>query len=109
MTRYFNLKAGDVAFAKQKSVFALVIYDIVSNKRRLKLAQLLTGYGIRVQRSCFEVKITELEYRSLLMDLERFYEEDERDCILVYRCKQEDVTFFTPYESATQEDELIFL
>ncbi|HEM6261636.1 TPA: CRISPR-associated endonuclease Cas2 [Streptococcus suis] len=109
MTRYFNLEKGDVAFAKHKSVFCLVIYDIVSNKRRVKLAHLLSGYGIRVQRSSFELMLTEGEYKSLLQDLRDFYEESEGDSILVYRCKQEDVQFFSPYQTASLEQDCIFL
>ena len=35
-------------------VFVLIIYDIVDNKRRLKLAKFLAGYGFRVQKSAFE-------------------------------------------------------
>lgn len=29
--------------------FILIIYDIVENKKRVKFAKLLSGYGIRVQ------------------------------------------------------------
>ncbi|HFI0634195.1 TPA: CRISPR-associated endonuclease Cas2 [Streptococcus suis] len=109
MVRYFNLEKGDVAFAKHKSVFCLVIYDIISNKRRVKLAHLLSGYGVRVQRSSFELKVTEGEYKSLLQDLWDFYEEMEGDSILVYRCKQEDVQFFSPYQTASLEEDCIFV
>ncbi|HFI0120318.1 TPA: CRISPR-associated endonuclease Cas2 [Streptococcus suis] len=109
MVRYFNLEKGDVAFAKHKSVFCLVIYDIISNKRRVKLAHLLSGYGVRVQRSSFELKVTEGEYKSLLQDLWDFYEETEGDSILVYRCKQEDVQFFSPYQTASLEEDCIFV
>ena len=38
-------------------VFVLIIYDIVDNKRRLKLAKFLAGYGFRVQKSAFEAEI----------------------------------------------------
>ena len=37
--------------------FVLVIYDIVDNKKRLKLSKYLLGYGIRVQKSAFEMMI----------------------------------------------------
>ncbi len=36
----------------------LISYDIPDNKRRLKIAQLLEGYGERVQYSVFEVWVT---------------------------------------------------
>jgi len=32
--------------------FVLVIYDIVDNKKRLKLSKYLLGYGIRTSRLC---------------------------------------------------------
>ena len=31
--------------------FVLIIYDIVDNRKRVKLAKLLSGYGKRVQKS----------------------------------------------------------
>ena len=34
--------------------FILIIYDIVDNKRRVKFAKFLEGYGKRVQKSAFE-------------------------------------------------------
>ena len=48
---FYNLDSVSKEFARKKTKFCLVIYDIVSNKRRLKLAKLLEGYGRRVQRS----------------------------------------------------------
>lgn len=109
MRRYFNLSESERAFCRTKYIFCLVIYDIVSNKRRVKLAQLLSGYGIRVQRSCFECDLTEKEYRGLLLDLADFYEATELDSILVYRCRQEDVQVFARYQPVEREEELIFL
>ena len=57
---FFNLNDDEKEFARKKTKFCLVIYDIVSNKRRLKLAKLLEGYGVRVQRSCFELALEKL-------------------------------------------------
>ena len=45
--------------AKKKNVYILVIYDIVDNKRRVKFANKMSGYGYRVQKSAFEAMITE--------------------------------------------------
>ena len=41
MGLYFNLSEEEREFAKQKTMFCLIIYDIRSNKRRLKLSKLL--------------------------------------------------------------------
>lgn len=35
--------------AKKKKLYILVIYDIVDNKRRVKFANKMSGYGFRVQ------------------------------------------------------------
>ena len=41
MGLYFNLSEEEREFAKQKTMFCLIIYDIRSNKRRLKLSKYL--------------------------------------------------------------------
>ena len=46
----------------------LVIYDIVDNKKRLKMVKCLERYGIRVQKSCFEAYITKSLYENLKKD-----------------------------------------
>ena len=50
-------------------VFVLIIYDIIENKKRLKLAKLLQGYGFRIQKSAFEAVITKKKYKELLKAL----------------------------------------
>ena len=81
MGLYFNLSEEEREFAKQKTMFCLIIYDIRSNKRRLKLSKLLEGYGVRVQKSCFEVNLSRNDYQSLLKDIEGFYKADEEDLL----------------------------
>ena len=39
MGLYYNLSIEEREFAKKKSFFCLIIYDIVSNKRRLQVAR----------------------------------------------------------------------
>ncbi len=39
-------------------MFTIISYDIVSNKRRTKVMQLLKGYGTRVQYSVFECEVS---------------------------------------------------
>lgn len=50
MIKIFNLSDDEASLARNRKVFCLVIYDIISNKRRLKFSKILEGYGIRVQR-----------------------------------------------------------
>ena len=43
---------------EEKIYTILVIYDIIDNKRRNRMAKFLEGYGVRIQKSAFEVKLT---------------------------------------------------
>lgn len=108
MGLYFNLSVEEREFAKQKTMFCLIIYDIRSNKRRLKLSKLLEGYGVRVQKSCFEVDLSRNDYQSLLKDIESFYKADEEDSIIVYVTTKEEVTSFSPYHNAEKLDDILF-
>lgn len=47
----------------------VVSYDISSDKIRNKAAKILEGYGIRIQYSVFECRITEKEYEELCRKL----------------------------------------
>ena len=40
------------------SAFYLISYDVVNDRRRNKIAHLLEGYGMRVQKSVFECVLT---------------------------------------------------
>ena len=64
--------------------FVLVIYDIVDNKKRLKLSKYLLGYGIRVQKSAFEILVTKEKYNKLIRELPAYVEEGE-DSIRLYK------------------------
>ena len=84
MGLYYHLSGEEKEFAKKKSLFCLIIYDIISNKRRLRLAKLLEGFGMRVQRSCFEIDLEKASYQVLIRELEYFYDPSEFDNIIVY-------------------------
>ena len=64
-------------------LFVLIIYDIVDNAKRVKLAKKLQGYGFRVQKSAFEAMITKKKYDKMLSELELYV--DEEDSIRVYK------------------------
>ena len=64
-------------------VFVLIIYDIVDNKRRLKLSKYLQGYGFRVQKSAFEARISKRKYQKLLREIQRYI--GELDSVKVYK------------------------
>ncbi len=64
-------------------VFVIVIYDISSNKKRLRLFKLLKSYGFRVQKSAFEAEIEKSCYAELLKKLSRYG--NEHDSVRIYR------------------------
>ena len=65
------------------NIYTLIIYDIIDNRKRVRLAKHLQGYGFRIQKSCFEAMITEDKYKKLLKELPRFASEE--DSIRVYK------------------------
>ena len=50
----------------------------------------------------------EIDYQSLLKDIESFYKADEEDSIIVYVTTKEEVTSFSPYSSAEKLDDILF-
>lgn len=65
----------------------VIIYDIVDNKRRLKLAKVLKGYGIRVQKSAFEAYLDRKKREALLKELSTLV--GEKDSIRIYLLDRE--------------------
>ena len=49
----------------------LVIYDIIDTKRRNSLIRLLNSYGVRVQKSAFEIIISKNGIKRLISDIQR--------------------------------------
>lgn len=55
----------------------LVMYDISDNKRRTKLAKLLLGYGVRIQKSVFQCELTSDKYNKMCRQIRpHIHEED---------------------------------
>lgn len=49
----------------------LAVYDVTENRERTRLAKVLEAYGIRVQRSAFEVRVTRAQRETLLRQLQQ--------------------------------------
>ncbi|MCW6038823.1 CRISPR-associated endonuclease Cas2 [Spirulina subsalsa FACHB-351] len=64
-------------------MFYVIAYDIPNDKRRKKVADLLEGYGVRVQYSVFECVLTPQQYGELSARLKRRMNMSE-DNIRVY-------------------------
>ena len=94
------------SYTIDNKVFVLVIYDIIDNKKRVKLAKLLLGYGFRIQKSAFEAKLTESKYRKLLTELKMY--ESAEDSIRVYRIiGTGNVTVFGEEKDTELEDVIV--
>lgn len=52
----------DYAVADERRYIVLVIYDIVDDRKRCRMVRFLEGYGIRVQKSAFEARLTKKQY-----------------------------------------------
>ncbi len=58
-------------------MFYLVCYDIVNNRRRTKVSNLLQGYGLRVQKSVFECVLSPDQYKTVQKRLHKLIKEQE--------------------------------
>ena len=67
-----------------KKLFVLVIYDIIDNKRRVKFAKEMSGYGFRVQKSAFEALIEENLFIKLKREIPKLIDPEE-DSVRIYR------------------------
>lgn len=65
-------------------LFILIIYDIVDNKRRVKFAKYLQGYGDRVQKSAFEALLSARKYDKLVREIP-YYIDQKEDSVRVYK------------------------
>lgn len=64
---------------------AVIAYDIVDDRRRERIATLLSGYGPRVQLSVFEAQITSAEAESELRRQIREIIDVAEDQVRIYR------------------------
>ena len=63
--------------------FALLIYDIIDNKSRIKFAKFMEGYGKRVQKSAFEIRIGQKKMQELMAKIPNYISEE--DNVKLYR------------------------
>lgn len=58
-------------------MFYLICYDITNDRRRNRVAHLLEGYGMRVQKSVFECVLNEHQYEMVYRKLQRYLKQEE--------------------------------
>jgi CRISPR-associated protein Cas2 len=98
---------GEFRQVDTKKVYALVIYDIIENKKRVKFAKVMEGYGNRVQKSAFEVSLSEKKFEKLLTVIPKFYGMD--DTIRVYRITGKNLVYKWGKDSSTNQEDLIII
>ena len=90
-----------------RTYMILVIYDIVDNKKRTKLAKKLLGYGNRVQLSAFECHLSLRQYEEMLSKILPMIDEEE-DLLRIYRLTgQTDVRVWGHIPQTYDEDVVI--
>ncbi|MBP1468466.1 CRISPR-associated endonuclease Cas2 [Candidatus Chloroploca sp. M-50] len=65
-------------------MFTIISYDIVEDKRRTKVMNLLKGYGTRVQYSVFECELTTQEFATIGKELRTIIDANT-DSVRCYR------------------------
>lgn len=84
----------------------LIIYDIISNKQRAKMAKLLSSYGSRVQKSAFEARLTKKQYAKMMSEIQKLLKDD--DNVRIYRLTgYEEIKTFGSRDYETFEDVVI--
>lgn len=79
---YFGVQYEEKPLNKS---LVLVIYDITDNKRRTAFVKLLEGYGVRVQKSAFEMIIDKNGYNKLIAEIPAKITDE--DNIRIYKLK----------------------
>lgn len=88
-------------------MYILVIYDIVDNKRHIKFAKKMNGYGFRVQKSAFEAMISESLYRQLIAEIPSLID-TSFDSVRVYKIRgSAEVNLFGVNEKVEDEEVII--
>lgn len=89
-----NLIGGEIP------MIYVVSYDIASDRIRTKLAKLLEGYGVRIQYSVFECKLTDKRFRKLYSEVFKLTAEEESGNVRFYalcaNCEKRIVTIGKP-------------
>ena len=102
----FSEAGGSIPSGERKK-FILVIYDIIDNRKILKLARALLGYGFRIQKSCFEAELTQNKYEKLIKELQCFG--DEEDSIRIYSFHDRGQVTVIGKEEYTEMEDIIVI
>ena len=89
-------------------VYALIIYDIQSDKLRIKFATLMEGFGYRVQKSAFEVYLSDSKFENLIKLIPKFIDPNS-DSVRVYKLRTDSKIYFFGQNIQINMDNLIIV
>ena len=92
---------------RKDKIFILVIYDIVDNKKRNKLAKHLQGYGNRVQKSAFEALLTSVQYNEVIRKICNII--NEEDNVRMYRLNSSNEVVLIGTSDTIYEEDVIII
>ena len=91
-----------------RTYLILVIYDVVDNKKRYRIAKTMKGYGQWVQRSAFECHLTLRQYEKMIRDIMPYFD-FEKDLLRIYKLTgQAEIKVYGKIE-ITEDEDLIVL
>jgi len=94
--------------SRRKEALVLIIYDITDNSKRVKMAKLLSRFGVRVQKSAFEAWLNQRQYEGLLEKIAKLVDE-EVDYVRTYRLTgYSEIKTWGKIGLTAEEDFLIF-
>ena len=91
-----------------RKIYVLIIYDIVSNRRRVAFAKKMSGYGFRVQKSAFEAMITENWYTELIAGIPQMIDKTT-DSVRVYKISGNGEVNLFGVNSVIEDEEVIII
>ncbi len=91
-------------------MFFMISYDVVDDKKRLRLMNLLKDYGTRVQKSVFECNLKEDVYSRLKAEIEKIIDR-KKDRVRYYRLCEVCVgrVEISGWGEVTEDDEFILI
>lgn len=83
----------------------LIIYDIIDNKRRIKMVKLLESYGTRVQKSAFEALVNKGQYVKIIDGVKKVISNE--DNVRIYRLNSSNELLLLGKSYSVYEEEVI--
>ena len=89
-------------------MFVVVSYDIVDNKKRNRMSNLLLDYGRRVQKSVFECDLNEKNLSQMIEEAASCIDADE-DSLKIYRLCESCLSRIRTYGRQTNSEESMII